>query len=141
MNRQLLLLIAVCLLILSWFINLRHYLCTWIARFRSQPSIAKYKRKNKIHPFPFPTKRPECPLCKSEEGGLPSEATPEPPPLIPHKRGRRRSIYTDRCFCPNCCPTAHRIHPDRQRIVYIALSDHRQRVVDIEVGQKQHWVL
>ena len=26
---------------------------------------------------------------------------PEPPPLIKHKRGRRRSIYTDRRFCPN----------------------------------------
>jgi IS1 family transposase len=101
MNRHLLLLIAFCLLVLSWFISLRHYLRIWITRFRSQPSVAKHKRKNKSRPFPFPTKRPECPLCKAEEGSLSSEATPEPPPLIPHKRGRRHSIYTDRCFCPN----------------------------------------
>ena len=101
MNRHLLLLIAVCLLILSWLTIFRHYLRTWIAQFRSQPSIAKCKRKNKSRPFPFPTKRPECPLCQAEEK-LPSEVMPpEPPPLIPHTRGRRRSIYTDRCFCPN----------------------------------------
>ncbi len=101
MNRQLLLLIAFCLLILSWFINLRHYLRTWIAQFRSHPSIAKGKHKNKSRPFPFPTKRPECPLCAAEET-LPSKVMPpEPPPFIPHKKGRRRSIYTDRCFCPN----------------------------------------
>ena len=45
MNRHLLLLIAVSLLLLSWFINFRHYLRTWIAQFRSKPSIAKRKRK------------------------------------------------------------------------------------------------
>ena len=101
MNRQLLLLIAFFLLLLSWFIRFQHYLGTWIARFRSQPSIAKRKRKDKSRPFPFPTKRPECPLCQAEEGMLPPEVIPEPPPLIPHKRGRRLSIYTDRCFCPN----------------------------------------
>ena len=83
MNRQLLLFIAASLLILSCFIKYYDYLRTWIARFHSQPSIAKGKRKNKSRPFPFPTKRPECPLCKAEEGILPSEATPEPPPLIP----------------------------------------------------------
>ena len=99
MNRQLLLLIAISFLILYWFIKFRHHI--WIAHGQPQASIAKRKRKNKSHPFPFPTKRAECPLCKAEEGSLPSEATPEPPPLIPHKRGRRRSIYTDRCFCPN----------------------------------------
>jgi len=60
MNRHLLLLIAVSLLLVSWFIDFRHYLITWIAQFRSYPSIAKGKRKNKSRPFPFPTKRPEC---------------------------------------------------------------------------------
>jgi hypothetical protein len=65
MNRQLLLLIAVSLLILYWFIKFRHHI--WIAHRRSQPSIAKRRRKNKSRPFPFPTKRPECPLCQAEE--------------------------------------------------------------------------
>ena len=101
MNRHLLLFIAVFFLLVSWFTNFRHCLRTWIARFRSQPSIAKRKRKNKSHPFPFPTKRPECPLCQAEEGMLPSEAPPEPPPLITHKRGRPRSIDTDLRYCPN----------------------------------------
>jgi hypothetical protein len=77
-------------------------LITWIAQFCSQPSIAKRKPKNKSHTFPFPTKRPECPLCQAEEEVLPSKAMPpEPPPLIKHTRGRRRSIYTDLRFCPN----------------------------------------
>jgi hypothetical protein len=35
MNRHLLLLIAVSLLVLSWFINCHGYLRTWITRFRS----------------------------------------------------------------------------------------------------------
>jgi IS1 family transposase len=99
MDLQHLLLTSVSFLILYWFIKFRHHI--WIAQFRPQPSIAKRKYKNKSHAFPFPTKRPECPLCKAEEGMLPPEVIPEPPPLIPHKRGRRRSIYTDRCFCPN----------------------------------------
>ena len=99
MNRQLLLLTAVSFLILYWFIKFRHHI--WIDHGRLQASIAKRKRKNKSHPFPFPTKRPECPLCSAEET-LPSKVMPpEPPPFIPHKKGRRRSIYTDRCFCPN----------------------------------------
>ncbi len=99
MNLQLLLLITVSFLILYWFIKFRHHI--WIAQFRPQPSITKGKHKNKSHAFPFPTKRPECPQCKAEERMLPPEVIPEPPPLIPHKKGRRRSIYTDRCFCPN----------------------------------------
>ena len=101
MNRQLLLLIAISLLFVSWFINCYDYLRTRFAHLRTKSSIAKGKHKNKSHPFPFPTKRPECPLCQAEEGMPPPEVIPEPPPLIPHKRGRRRSIYTDRRFCPN----------------------------------------
>ena len=101
MNRHLLPLIAFSLLLVSWFTNFRHFLRTWIAQFRSYPSIAKDKRKNKSRPFPFPIKRPECLLCKAEEGILSSEATPEPPPLIVHKLGRPRSIYTDLHYCPN----------------------------------------
>ena len=77
------------------------YLRTWIDQFRSKPSIAKRKGKNKSRPCPFPAKRPEYPLCKAKEGILPSEATPEPPPLIVHRKGRRRSIDTDMHFCPN----------------------------------------
>ena len=99
MNRQLLLLTAVSFLILYWFIKFRHHI--WIAHGRPQPSVAKRRRKNKSHPFPFPTKIPDCPLCKIEEGIFPSEATPEPPPLITHKLGRPRSIYTDLHYCPN----------------------------------------
>ena len=71
MNRHLLLLIAISLLVLSWFTNFRHYLRTWIAQFRSQPSIAKRKRKNKSRPFPFPTKRQNHPICQAEEQMLP----------------------------------------------------------------------
>ena len=101
MNRHLPLFIAAFFLLVSWFTTLRHYLRTWIAHHRYKPSVAKHKRKNKSRPFPFPTKRPECPLCQAEETP-PSEVMPsEPPPLIPHKRGRRRSIDTDRYFCPN----------------------------------------
>ena len=51
MNRHLLLLIAVFLLLISWSINFRHYLRTWSAQFRSKPSIAKRKRKNKNRPM------------------------------------------------------------------------------------------
>ena len=101
MNRHLLLFVAIFVLLLSWLNTLRHYLRTWIAYHCSKPSVAKRKRKNKSRPFPFPTKRPDCPLCKAEEGSLSSEATPEPPPLIPHKKGRKRSVYTDMRFCPN----------------------------------------
>ena len=101
MNRHLLLFIAFLLLLLSWFIRFRHFLRTWIAHHRTKPSVAKRKRKDKSLPHLFPTKRPECPLCQAEEN-LPSKAIPpEPPPLIKHKRGRRRSIYTDMRFCPN----------------------------------------
>ncbi len=101
MNRHLLLFIAVFFLLLSWFNNFRHLLRTWIAQFRSKPSVAKRRRRNKSLPFPFPTKRPDCPLCQAEEK-LPSKVMPpEPPPLIKHKRERRRSIYTDMRFCPN----------------------------------------
>ena len=101
MNRQLLLLIAVSPLLVSWLTTLRRHLRTCIAHFRSQPSIAKCKRKNKSRPFPFPTKRPECPLCQAEEKQSSEVMSPEPPPLIKHKRRRRRSIYTDLRFCPN----------------------------------------
>ena len=101
MNRHLLLYIAAFFLLVSCFNTLRHYLCTWIAHLRTKPSLAKRKRKDKNLPHLFPTKRPECPLCQTEEN-LPSKAIPpEPPPLIPHKRGRRRSVYTDMRFCPN----------------------------------------
>jgi len=55
MNRHLLLLIAVLFLLLSWLINFRHYLLTWIAHHRSKPSVAKRKRKNKSRPCPFPS--------------------------------------------------------------------------------------
>lgn len=103
MNCHLLLFIAVIFLSLSWFNNLRHYLRIWIAQFRSQPSIAKHRRKNKDCVFPFPTKRSDCPLCQAEEM-LPSEVAPEPSPLIKHKKGRPRSVYTDLHYCPdnNC---------------------------------------
>ena len=94
MNRQLLLLIAVFLLVLSWFINCYGYLRTRFAHLRTKPSVAKRRRKNNSRPFPFPTKRPECPLCQAEETPPSEVMPPEPPPLIPHKRGRRRSIYT-----------------------------------------------
>jgi len=67
MNRQVLLLMAVFLLTLSWFINYYGYLRTWIARFGSQPSVAKRKRKEKSLLHLFPTKRPDCPLCQAEE--------------------------------------------------------------------------
>jgi hypothetical protein len=101
MNRHLLLYIAAFFLLVSWFNTLRHYLCAWIAHLRTKPSVAKRKGKDKSLPHLFPTKRPECPLCQAEEN-LPSKAIPpEPPPLIKHKRGRRRSIYTDMRFCPN----------------------------------------
>jgi hypothetical protein len=46
-NRQLLLLVAVSLVILSCSIKYYDYLCIGIAYFRSQPSIAERKRKNK----------------------------------------------------------------------------------------------
>ena len=49
MNHQLFLFVAVFFLLLSWFNSFRHYLRTWIAQFRSQPSIAKRRRKNKSH--------------------------------------------------------------------------------------------
>ena len=99
MNRQLLLLITVSFLILYWFIKFRHHI--WIAHGRPQSSIAKRKRKNKSRKCPFPTKRPDCPLCQAEET-LPSEVMPpKPPPLIKHTLGRPRSIDTDLRFCPN----------------------------------------
>ena len=61
MNRHLLLLIAASLLLVSWFMDFRHYLITWIAQFRSHPSIAKGKRKNKSRPFPFPNQKTRMP--------------------------------------------------------------------------------
>jgi hypothetical protein len=101
MNRQLPLLIAVSLLILSWLTNFRPFLRTWFAHLRTEPSVAKRKRKNKSLPYLFPARRPECPLCQAEERQSSEAMPPEPPPLIKHKRGRRRSIYTDLRFCPN----------------------------------------
>ena len=71
MNRHRLLLIAIYLLLVSWFTNFRHSLRAWIAQFRSYPSIAKGKRKNKSRPYPFPDKRLERPLCQAEEEVLP----------------------------------------------------------------------
>ena len=67
MNRQLLLLIAVYLLILYWFIKFRHHI--WIARGRAQPNIAKRRRKNKSLPYPFSIlrKRSDHPLRMSEK--------------------------------------------------------------------------
>ena len=100
MNRQLLLLIAFSILILSCLIKFRHFLRTWFAHLRTKPSVAKRRSRNKSLPYLFPTKKPDCPLCQPEEI-LPSEVTPEPPPLVTHKRGRPRSIDTDLRFCPN----------------------------------------
>lgn len=102
MHHYLLPLLVISLLVVSWLIEYRHYLHTWIiSHSRIQPSIAKRRRKNKSRPFPFPTKRPDCPLCQAEEK-LPSEAMPsEPPPLIKHTQGRPRSIDTDMHYCPN----------------------------------------
>ncbi len=74
-----------------------------ICVFRSQPNIAKLKRKNKSRVCPLPTKRPDYPLCQAEEM-LPSEVTPQPPPLITYKRGRPRSIYTALHSRPFCFP-------------------------------------
>jgi len=67
MNHQLLLFIAFFLLPISWFTNFRHYLRRWIVHRRSQPSIAKRKRKNKSRPFPLPVKRPDYPICQTEK--------------------------------------------------------------------------
>ena len=92
MNRHLLLLIAISLLLVSWFTKYYSYLRIWIAHHRSKPNLAKRKRKNKSHLCPFPTKKTDCPLCQAEEK-LSSEVMPlELPPLITHKRGRPRSI-------------------------------------------------
>ena len=93
--------LIVIFLLLSWLIENRHYLHIWITHRRSRPNISKRKGKDKSLPHLFPTKRPDCPLCQAEET-LPSEVmAKEPPPLIKHKSGRRRSIYTDMRFCPN----------------------------------------
>jgi hypothetical protein len=71
MHRHLTLFMAVSLLLVSRFIKFRLYLRTWIAHLRSQPSIAKCKRKNKSRPCPFPDKRLERPLCQAEEEVFP----------------------------------------------------------------------
>jgi hypothetical protein len=63
-----------------------------------KPIVAKLRRRNKSLPYLFPTKRPEFPLCQAEEK-LSPEVVPEPPPLIVHRKGRPRSIYTDLRFC------------------------------------------
>ena len=62
MHRYLVLLIAVSLLLASC-----QYVRLWFTHFRSQPSVADRKHKNKSRPCPFPTMRPECPLCQAEE--------------------------------------------------------------------------
>ena len=54
MNRHLLLLIAISLLLVSWFINCYGYLRTWFAHLRTKPSVAKRRRKNKSRLCPFP---------------------------------------------------------------------------------------
>ena len=93
-------LIVISFILVFWLIEHRHYLRIWIAHRRPQPSIAKRKNRNKSRPCLFPTKRTDCPLCQAEEM-LPSEVIPEPPPLIVHRKGRPRSIYTDLHYCPN----------------------------------------
>jgi hypothetical protein len=101
MNHHLLLFVAIFVLLLSWLNTLRHYLCKWFAHHRTKPSVAKRKGKDKSLPHLFPTKRPECPLCQAEEM-TPSEViSPELPPLIKHRLGRRRSVDKDMHYCPN----------------------------------------
>jgi len=101
MHRHLLPLIVISVLLVSWLIEYRHYLLIWITHLRSQPSIAKRKGKSKNRPFPFPTKRPDCPLCAAEEKQSSEVVPPEPPPLLKHTLGRPRSIDTDMHYCPN----------------------------------------
>ena len=74
------LLLIVISLLVFWLIEYRHYFRIWITHRRSQPSVAKRRRKNKSLPHLLPTKRPDCPLCQAEEM-LPSEVALEPPPL------------------------------------------------------------
>ena len=98
MHYDLILLIAICILLLYWFMSHYHYLRLWVAH--SKSSIAKHKCKDKSHLYHFPTKRPECPLCQAEEV-LSYKMPPEPPPLITYTLGRPRTIDTDIHYCPN----------------------------------------
>ena len=94
-----LVLITTCILLAFWFINYHDYLRVWITH--CQTIITKRKRKNKSRLCPFPTKRPDCPLCQAEETLSSKVLPPEPPPLIKHTRGRPRAVDTDMHFCPN----------------------------------------
>ena len=85
-------------LLILFLIVYRHRVRTWLAeQALRHPTLAQKRRRRSVR-CPFPTKRPNYPLCQAEEHpSLP----PEPPVMLPAKRGPKPTIDTRFHFCPN----------------------------------------
>ena len=119
MHGNLIPLIVVSLLMVSWFIKYCNYLssiviiCAYESLTFALNPVQQTVNAKKSRSYPFPTKRPECPLFQAEEM-FPSEVTPpESQTKIIFSRGRPRSIHTDLHYCPesecgNICGNGHK---------------------------------
>ena len=87
--------------LLLWFlVTYRPGIRAWLGLqwFRHQLEYQKPKRPSPR--CPFPTKRPDCPLCQAEEAKQDIHLAPEPAVIPPPERGRPRSVDTRFHFCP-----------------------------------------
>ena len=85
--------------LLIWpLIVYRHRLGTWLTEQALRHRTLSQKRRYRSVGCPFPTKRPDYPLCQAEKHpSLP----PEPPVMSPSKRGPKPTVDTRSHFCPN----------------------------------------
>lgn len=95
-----LLLLVLYLLLLWCLVTYRHRLLAWLdlQLFRHQLQWDKPKRR--APRCPFPTKRPDCPLCQAEETEQDIPLPPEPAVIPPPEQGRPRCVDTQVHFCP-----------------------------------------
>ena len=94
--------LVLCALLIGFLIVYRLRLRTWLSELALRHPTLSQKRRRRSLRCPFPTKRPDCPLCQGDEH---TSLPPEPPVMPPAKRGPKPTVNTRFHFCPkvDCC--------------------------------------